>query len=274
MNNMLALSTLIIASLGLIFYLTASYKKRKELNFKINQPFPEIWLKVLDENVLFYKNLPDSDKQLFEKRVQIFLASKSITGIDTDIDDTIRLMVASGAIIPTFAFPNYNYPHVHTILIYPNSFDERFQTNRFEGHQEFITGIVGNRALNGCVILSKPDLIKGFNGLPNQSNVGIHEFVHLLDKEDGEIDGIPEVLIQQPFVAPWLNEIKKEAGLIETGKSDINPYALTNNAEFLAVVSEYFFDNPDKFQKRHPELYHSLNTIFSRNQIEAGEKPQ
>lgn len=40
--------------------------------------------------------------------------------------------------------------------------------------------------------------------------------------------------------------------------------ALTNNAEFLAVVSEYFFDNPEKFQKKHPELYQFLSAIFNR----------
>jgi len=105
------------------------------------------------------------------------------------------------------------------------------------------------------------------NGTPHKNNVGIHEFVHLVDKEDGEIDGIPKVLIDRNFVGPWLLEIKKEMKKIEKGNSDINPYALSNNAEFLAVVSEYFFDNPEKFQKRHPALYRSLSTIFDRDEI-------
>ena len=233
------------------------------LKEKLKQDFPDIWRQLLNEKVVFYAQLDDIDKRLFEQRTQLFLATKTITGIDIDIDDSIRLMVASSAIIPTFAFPKYTYPNVHTILIYPNSFDEQFQTKRFKGHKEFITGIVGNRSLSGCVVLSKPDLITGFNGLPNQSNVGIHEFVHLLDNEDGEIDGIPEVLIQRPFVGPWLNEIKNETGLIEKRKSDINPYALTNKAEFLAVVSEYFFDNPKKFERKHKGLYMSLSKIFN-----------
>lgn len=47
--------------------------------------------------------------------------------------------------------------------------------------------------------------------------------------------------------------------------SDINPYALTSNAEFLAVVSEYFFDNPEKMKSRHPELYNDLVGIFKQN---------
>jgi Mlc titration factor MtfA (ptsG expression regulator) len=91
----------------------------------------------------------------------------------------------------------------------------------------------------------------------------------LLDKEDGVIDGIPELLIEKRFIGPYLHEIKKEIRKIENGKSDINPYALTNNAEFLAVVSEYFFDNPEKFQKRHPELYSFLSSIFNKGNPDA-----
>ena len=45
-------------------------------------------------------------------------------------------------------------------------------------------------------------------------------------------------------------------------KSDINPYGATNEAEFFAVVSEYFFERPDLLQERHPELYDLLTKIF------------
>jgi Mlc titration factor MtfA (ptsG expression regulator) len=54
---------------------------------------------------------------------------------------------------------------------------------------------------------------------------------------------------------------------IKDGKSDINPYALTNDAEFLAVASEYFFEKPEKFQQMHPELYEQLILIFRQNQV-------
>jgi hypothetical protein len=94
--------------------------------------------------------------------------------------------------------------------------------------------------------------------------VGIHEFIHLIDKDDGSIDGIPEILIQNAYVAPWLELIKNEMDEIVKGKSGINPYAMTNNAEFLSVVGEYFFDNPDKFKKKHPNLYDYLKTIFKQ----------
>ena len=265
MNNSLAIVTLIVLFAGIVIYFRSAGKKKKLLEDKLKAVFPEAWHNVLENKVVFYSKLEAGDRALFEKRIQRFLAEKNIEGIDTEIDDTIKILVAASAVIPTFAFPKYNYPNVHTILIYPNSFDREFQTKRYSGHEEFITGMVGNRSLNGTVLLSKPDLVSGFDGLPNDENVGIHEFVHLLDKEDGETDGIPEVLIEQPFVGPWLHEIKHEIKRIEAGNSDINKYALTNNAEFLAVVSEYFFDNPAKFQKKHAALYELLSSIFNGN---------
>lgn len=231
---------------------------------KLSQKLPALWQEMLEKKVVFYAQLNDSDKSLFEKRIQRFLVTKHIEGVETEIDDSIKLMVAASAVIPTFAFPEYNYPDVRTVLIYPNSFDENFRTKRYDGHKEFISGMVGDRAMNGTVILSKPDLVMAFDGLPHKENVGIHEFVHLLDKEDGSIDGVPKLLIDHAYIGPWLHEIKREMKKIEDGTSDINPYGLTNNAEFLAVVSEYFFDNPGKFRKRHPELYGFLSGFFNR----------
>ena len=45
-------------------------------------------------------------------------------------------------------------------------------------------------------------------------------------------------------------------------RSDINPYGATNEAEFFAVVSEYFFERPELLKEKHPELYELLLKIF------------
>jgi len=232
---------------------------------KTVQPFPESWRSILNEHVRFYSDLNDAQKTDFEKRVQLFLTTKKINPIDTEIDDSIKIMVAASAIIPMLAFPEFNYPGLREILIYPNSFDEEFQTQRFEGHEEHIIGMVGDQFMNGTMIISKPDLISAYDGGNHKSNVGIHEFIHLVDDLDGGIDGVPEIILNNAYVAPWLRLIKDEMKRIEHGHSDISPYALTSNAEFLAVVSEYFFDNPEKFKRIHPELYKYLSTIFHQN---------
>lgn len=228
----------------------------------LSAPFPDEWRNILSTHVRFYLEMEEEHKPEFEQRIQLFFATKKIVPVDTEIDDSIRLMVAASAIIPMFAFPGYNYPNLRQVLIYPNSFDENFQTERYEGNSENIIGMVGNRFMNGTMILSKPDLLRAYDGAHHRNNVGIHEFVHLVDNIDGVTDGIPEMLIQHSYVAPWLHIIKEEMFKIQQGKSDINPYALTSNAEFLAVVSEYFFNNSEKFRKKHAELYHYLKDIF------------
>jgi Mlc titration factor MtfA (ptsG expression regulator) len=253
-----------LTAFGAILYIVFR-KKGQNMKRIIAQPFPESWRKILNDHIKFYRDLEDAQKTGFEKRIKLFLATKKIEPVDTEIDDRIRIMVAASAIIPMFAFPGYNYPNLREILIYPNSFDEKFQTQRFEGHKEFITGMVGNRFMNGTMIISKPDLISAYDGRDHKSNVGIHEFVHLIDTVDGVTDGIPEILLKHTYAAPWLYLIKEEMSRIEKGKSDISPYALTSNAEFLAVVSEYFFDNSENFKKKHPDLYNYLTTIFHQN---------
>jgi Mlc titration factor MtfA (ptsG expression regulator) len=268
MNLSPALVAFCLVLTGVIILLRARWKKRKTLRENLKKEFPASWRAILEKRVLFYSRLNTNDKNLFEKRIRLFIATKIIKGVDTEIDDSIKLMVASSAVIPTFAFPGYNYPNVHTVLIYPNSFDDKFQTQRYKGHKENISGMVQSSFSNSTMILSRQELVRAFDGLPHKENVGVHEFVHLLDKDDGSIDGIPEMLVTHAFVGPWLHEIKNEIKKIEAGSSDINPYALTSNAEFLAVVSEYFFDNPEKFHKRHPELYNFLSTIFNRDKAE------
>ena len=50
---------------------------------------------------------------------------------------------------------------------------------------------------------------------------------------------------------------------IRNNDSDINPYALTNEAEFFAVVSEYYLEHPEKMKKRHPELFEILELVYN-----------
>ncbi|TDE10275.1 M90 family metallopeptidase [Dyadobacter psychrotolerans] len=252
-----------LITVGIIEAVNRNYFRKTYRRVAIfNVSFPTAWQEILDEHVLFYKTLDKRRKSLFERRVQLFLAEKKVEGIDTEINDQIRLLVASSAIIPTFAFPAFDYPELNEVLIYPKSFSKQFEIEGADQSSENIEGMVGNRYMNHSLLLSKPSLLAGFNGRKGEENVGIHEFVHLLDREDGEADGIPERLAESGFTLPWLHLIKKEMNNIRSGHSDINPYAITNNAEFLAVVSEYFFSDPQEFHEKHPELYNFLSGFY------------
>lgn len=215
--------------------------------------------KILVEHVGFYVALSDADKQRFEEELTIFLKRTRITGIDVSIDETDKLLVAASAIIPVFAFPEWRYNSITEVLIYPNSFNHNFETS---GEERQILGMVGTGAMNGTMILSRQALHHGFQNAKDKQNTAIHEFVHLVDSADGAIDGVPESLLGKQYVLPWINLISEEIKKIKAGKSDINPYGATNRAEFFAVVSEYFFEQPELLQSKHPELYAMLERIF------------
>jgi Mlc titration factor MtfA (ptsG expression regulator) len=48
--------------------------------------------------------------------------------------------------------------------------------------------------------------------------------------------------------------MQKKIRAIIDERSDINPYGATNEAEFLAVASEYFFERPKLLKEKHPDL--------------------
>ena len=116
------------------------------------------------------------------------------------------------------------------------------------------------------MILSKYALREGFQNKTDKNNTAIHEFVHLIDKTDGDTDGIPEALLQHRYVLPWVNMIHKNIQDIMKEESDIDPYGASSQAEFFAVVSEYFFERPDLLQRKHPELYEMLEQIFRQGE--------
>jgi MtfA peptidase len=261
LNIILILLLITVIVIGSIVYHIIMKRKRIDKHL-LKGEFPSAWRYILNDYVKFYRDLELAQKSIFEKRVQVFLATKKIEPIDTEIDDTVRLMVAASSVIPLFAFPEFNYPDLREVLIYPNSFDQKFRTERFWGHEENVVGMVGNRFMNATMIISKPELMRAYDGEVHQNNVGIHEFAHLIDGVDGATDGTPKILIKSEDIPRWLRLIEEERLRIDEGASDINNYALKSNAEFFAVVSEYFFGNPEKFDAYHPELYQILAKMY------------
>ncbi len=227
-----------------------------------NKAFPIAWRVILAQNVAFYNALNPAEKDRFEFKIQEFLLNCRITGIKCKIDDLDRVLIASSAIIPIFAFKNWRYTNIYEVLVYPASFDENFNT---EDSKRSILGMVGSGYMEGKMILSQQALRHGFKNESDKRNTSIHEFVHLIDKTDGSIDGIPSLLLEKQYTIPWIDMINQKMDEIYKNASDINPYGGTNRAEFFSVISEYFFERPKLLEKNHPELYKLLEEIFDQD---------
>ncbi|MEP6684866.1 MAG: M90 family metallopeptidase [Parafilimonas sp.] len=220
---------------------------------------PDNFRTILNDHVAFYRQLNDADKISFENRITDFLSYVHIHAVNTEIDDLDKLLVASSAIIPVFNF-DWHYYNLKDVLIYADTFDhDKFTVTSNERNT---LGMVGTGAMQQMMILSKQALRQGFANELSKYNTGIHEFVHLLDKADGETDGIPEALLSKQYTIPWIQYMNEEIEKMKQGNSDFNIYGATNKAEFFAVAAEYFFGAPEQFKIKHPDLFELMEKIF------------
>ena len=235
-----------------VFY-TVKFLQKKKVT--VTDPVPVLLKNILEERVPFYQQLPRDKQTEFEDRTAHFLTRVKITGVKTVVEDVDRVLIAASAIIPIFNFAGWEYKNLHEVLLYPDSFNHEFEQ---QGEGRNILGMLGSGAMNHVMILSQFELRQSFSNESGKNNTAIHEFVHLLDKTDGEIDGVPESLLNRQYIKPWLQLMQQKIQEIYDDRSDINPYGATNEAEFFAVVSEYFFERPDLLKENHPELYNLL----------------
>ncbi|MFL9845098.1 M90 family metallopeptidase [Flavobacterium rhizosphaerae] len=243
--------------IALALYIYSKTRRRKQ------EPFPKKWHKLLLDNVHFYSSLSKEKQLVFQNRMMQFLSEVYIESVGFTLTDLDKVFVACSAVIPVFGFDEWHYNNLSGVLLYPDHFNNDMEFDS-KAESRSIGGIVGNGRLENQMIFSRKALYSGFLNKTDKNNTGIHEFVHLIDKMDGIVDGIPEALIPHQYAMPWLKLIHKEIEAINDDKSDIRQYGGTNQAEFFAVASEYFFERPDLLRVKHPELYKMMKECFNQ----------
>lgn len=221
--------------------------------------------KILQTKVAFYTNLSATDKTLFEQRCIAFIYNTDVIGHNLEVSDADRLLVASGSVILAWGFQQWHYVKVDTVYLVPGSFND---SSEFRQRDSNITGLVGTAHLRGKMILSQPALHQGFDNSLDKRNVAIHEFAHLIDMADGDVDGLPKQISEQGYALPWLELVSRKIKQINSGNSDIRDYGATNNAEFFSVASEYFFERPKRLKQKHPQLYKHLERFYKQNRAD------
>ena len=227
--------------------------------FKPKKVFNPKWQNFLTEKVLFYRKLNPVQKTAFENRLKDFLRSHKIVGVDTQISEFDKVLVAASAIIPVFAFPTWYYKDLEGVYLFEDSFSIKHPSLP-EGTK--LNGLVGYGKMKNKMYLSLKALYESFEKDFDSKNTGIHEFLHLIDMEDGQADGVPDILIPKSYIKPWKELIQKEIKRVCDDDSILSDYACENAAEFFAESGVAFFENPEELKAKHPELYRMLEIIF------------
>ena len=229
----MTITTVLLVSAAIFWYIIRSYNKDW---VQPKEAFPPQWRTILNKKVSFYKRLKPAQKRLFEYKIQEFLQNVAIVGIETEVDVDDKLLVASSAVIPIFAFPEWQYQNLDEVLLYANRFNLDFET---AGDDRNILGMVGTGYMERKMILSKQALHLGFQNETDKRNTAIHEFVHLIDKADGKVDGIPSVLLEHQYTIPWVDMIERKIEEILAQKSDIIKTATLSTLVILSTSSSW-----------------------------------
>lgn len=221
----------------------------------------------------FFRSLPTDLQLQLKKHIQVFIAEKQFIGCDgLEIDDDIRVTVAAQACLLLLNRKTDFYPNLKEILIYPSVFI-------VSNNQRDSNGLVSERSRvlsgeswqHGKVILSWQTTKEGAEIPDDGSNVVIHEFAHQLDQEDGNANGAPILTRTQDYVS-WSAVMMREYNLLVEA-SQLQQYSLfsyygaTNPAEFFAVISEVFFEQPQAFLTQHSALYHELSSFYKLDPV-------
>ncbi|MDV6315320.1 zinc-dependent peptidase [Idiomarina sp. HP20-50] len=199
-----------------------------------------------------------------------FLVRKNITsGGGFRINDGMSLKIATMACVPILNLGLDWYDSFYTIILYEGDFvpNRSYRTDDGIVHDDN-PGLSGEAWLRGPLILSWQSVCQtGAHARHGKaSNVVIHEFAHKLDMLREGANGAPPMHPDmQPgewhdiFTTAWdrlKNDLRAHHPL------PIDGYSLTSPAEFFAVCSETFFEDPKNMKEHMPEVYRLLCQFY------------
>ncbi|WP_420845065.1 zinc-dependent peptidase [Marinobacter iranensis] len=251
-----ALAVIAFSVFYLFFY--RNWRRARQLQ----QPFPEHWRGLLRSQLPMYRTLPPKLQEQLEHHVQLFLAEKSFYGCDGfEVDDTVRLTIASHACLLIVARSYSDFDEVRSILVYPDAYHVRDVESDGVVVSESNEIRAGEASSRGQVVLSWAECEEGAVNPDGHHNVILHEFAHQLDYLDGTADGAPPLSGEQ--ARHWQDTMTRayehlQDSLRHHQKPWLDPYGASEPAEFFAVLTETFFQQPHHLKQEQPDVYEAL----------------
>jgi len=236
------------------------------------RPFPPEWDTILRRTFPRYVRLSQADREELQRHIQVFLAEKHFEGAGgLEMTLEIRVTIAAQACLLLLHRETDYYPGLYSIIVYPYEYVARARSRHesgaiVEGEQVRL----GESSMRGAVVLSWDRARDGAGDVHDCHNLVFHEFAHQLDAEDGRMNGAPKLERPSEYIA-WARVLEREyrrlrrQDLLWVRPALLDLYGATNPAEFFAVVTECFFQQPWMLRVRHPELYEELKLFFRQD---------
>lgn len=203
------------------------------------------------ETYPFYHQLSFKYKKQFEHRVATFIADKDFRNrYQGDVTAHQLVLISCVACRLSFGRRNYLYPMLNTVLLFPKAFMS--PTNRAMHKGEF-------NPLAKVLAISWDDFKEGMDITTDNLHLGLHEFTHVMHFESDRSNDIDAVRFKK-YTNKILRELMKPEVRSKLDQTQFfRAYAFTNQYEFMAVLSEYFFESNTEFKSAFPVLYGHIN---------------
>ncbi len=229
------------------------------------QPFPAAWRRILRQRVPAAARLPADLQQRLKQHILVFVADKAFIGCAGQaIDDEVRVSIAAQACLLLLGHADAEvYPRLRQVLVYPGAFVVQAAQAADNGVvQAQRQALAGQSWAHGQVVLGYADVLAGAADPADGQNVVVHEFAHQIDQDKGLADGRPW-RARRADRRRWAAVMDAAFARSQQQPSAlIGSYAASAPAEYFAVVSELFFEQPQALAAAEPEVYRELALLY------------
>lgn len=225
-----------------------------------------VWADLLDRHPFLARRSCATQAALRRLSAQ-FLRDKEFHGADGFlVSDAVALSVAAQACLPVLNLGLDAYDGFVGIVMHPGPVRARREVVDDIGLvHAYEEELVGEAMDGGPIMLCWQE---GVEAASPAYNVVVHEFVHLLDLLDGQLDGAPPLPRDQR--SAWQATMQAAFDRFDERRacgypSIIDPYGAQDIGEFFAVTAEAFFTAPDDLQAEQPALYGAYTAFFRQD---------
>ncbi len=266
-GSQIALTLIVTAGvIAIVVALLWSPLRARRRAARFAEPFPAEWRDYLEEMLPLYSRMPRELRLKLEAVVRAFLADVNFVGCQgLTVTDEMRLIIAVQACLLIVARDPGAYSSLGSVLIYPDEFMVKESEQDDAGVVHEGESVLSGQSLDTSQIVISWRDVEESGGEGEIYNVVLHEFAHFLDNT---VDGtLTDTSSGRASFEAWHALLDREyqslCDAVDRGEEPlIDPYGAESTAEFFAVATETFFEEPLELQRLHPALYDGLASFY------------
>ena len=245
---------------------TRRHRLRRE---RIETGFTDDWRSLCARRFRWWGSLSEDERARLESVALELVVDKDWEAArDFEVTDEMMVVIAAQAALLVIGLPIEDpYRGVHAIIVHPTTLVLTGEHSQVEGLvSDEPMPVLGQAEYNGPVLVAWDQVLDDARHPGTGHNVVLHEFAHKPDMLDGTTDGTPPLATQEQFDR-WVEVCTRVYEEVATGRGGhvLSSYAGVNAAEFFAVATEAFFDDPHGLRAEHADLYGCLADFYRQD---------